>query len=241
VPTSFDVVAPPWAPFLDDGGEVGDVDRQIATMLSSLVGPGGERVDWEQVARVGQPPEETDRDAFDGFARELGIARFARRVLDGDPHAWIEALASYRARIRPPVPVAYRIAVEDDLSVRVAVELPPPDAVAARTRESVTQRRSRYEELCCAIVLAFAYDTFRILPPRADSVYVTGFRHEVDPATGHPRVAILLRLATDRASLDAIDLSSVTPSATFEYLGGASKRARAELVPLAFAATADQM
>jgi hypothetical protein len=71
-------------------------------------------------------------------------------------------------------------------------------------------------------------------------VYVTGYRTETDRATGHPRTAILLRLATDRASLEAIDLSSVTPSATFEYLGGASKRERAELVPLAFAA-ADQL
>ena len=90
-------------------------------------------------------------------------------------------------------------------------------------------------------MLAFAYDTFRILPPRVDSVYVTGFSRDVDPATGHPRVAILLRLATDRASLDAIELASVTPSATFEYLGGASKRVRAELVPLAFANAADEI
>ncbi|HEX6750671.1 MAG TPA: hypothetical protein VF092_25515 [Longimicrobium sp.] len=193
------------------------------------------RVAWEAVADPGpQPHDEGDDDGLDAYARRLAVARFARRVLEPDPHAWIEALYSYRERIRLPVDPAFTVAVEADLALRLSVELPPPSIVAPGPREAAAQTRARYDELCCGIVLAFACDTFRLLPPAADSVYVTGYRVETNPATGHPHYAVMLRLATDRDSLEAIDLARAKPSAALEHLGGAANRQRGELVPLAF-------
>ncbi|HSU13063.1 MAG TPA: hypothetical protein VLK66_03110 [Longimicrobium sp.] len=232
----------PSVPAALDGGvapEMGDEEQgdEDASPLAHLAGPRAFlRVAWEALTEPGPPPDddELDRDAADEYARRFAVARFARRVLEPDPHAWVEALVTYRERIRLPVAVPFRVAVEPDLQVRLALELPAPALVPPRPRETATQHRARYDELCCGIVLAFACDTFRLLPPAADQVYVTGCRVETNPATGHPHHAILLRLATDRASLDAIDLARASASAAFEHLGGAARRQRGELLPLAF-------
>ncbi|HEV7589412.1 MAG TPA: hypothetical protein VGO40_14955 [Longimicrobium sp.] len=190
------------------------------------------RIGWEETANPGPPPADAeDQDAADAYARSFALARFARRVVEGDPHAWIEALASYWGKVPLPFDVPCSVAVEDDLSIRIGLDLPSPSAPGARASRS--ERDARYVETCCRVVLTLAADVFRVLPA-ADSLYVTAARAEADPATGHPRRAILLRLATDRASLAAINLAAVTPSASFEHLGGALRRERGELVPLAF-------
>lgn len=213
----------------DDGGHGGMADDPS---LARVLAPNALlRVAWPALADPGPAPDPEDQDAMEEYARHLAIARFARRVLEGDPYAWVEALASYRERIRLPVPVRSTVRVEDGGSLRVGIQLPPADGVPVRRGKDAA--RTRYDDLCSGILLAFAYDAFRVLPPAADALYLVGYRHETDPATGHPRYAILLRLATDRASVDALDLSRATPSAAFDYLGGAARKERGELVPLA--------
>jgi len=193
------------------------------------------RVGWEEIADPGPPPADPgDAEAADAYARGFALARFARRVVDGDPHAWIEALVSYWGRVPLPFDVPCAVAVEDGPSVRIGLDLPPPSAVDAGPRATRGERHALYAETCCRVVLTLAADAFRVLPAAADSVYVTAARAEVDPATGHPRRAILVRLATDRASVAALDLDGVTPSSALEHLGGALRRERGELVPLAF-------
>ncbi|HET7232209.1 MAG TPA: hypothetical protein VFJ16_19535 [Longimicrobium sp.] len=191
-------------------------------------------VAWEEVANPGPAPSPADEEAMEAYARAYATARFARRVLEGDPHAWIEALASYRERMRLPLPVRSTLRAQEDGSLRAAIELPGPGAIPKRRGETLAARRARYDDLCSGILLAFACDAFRVLPPAADSLYLVGYRREADPATGHPRHAILMRLATDRASLGALDLSRATPSAAFEYLGGAARKTKSELQPLAY-------
>jgi hypothetical protein len=192
------------------------------------------RVDWASAADPGPAPPADDEEAFHAYARAFATARFARRVLDGDTHAWVEALASYRERFRLPGQVRSTIRPEDDGSLRIGVELPAPGSVAGRRGDTRSGPRTRYDDLCAGILLAFACDAFRVLPPAADSLYMVGYRREADPATGHARYAILMRLATDRASLEGLDLARATPSAAFEHLGGAAKQAKGELVALAY-------
>jgi len=221
----------------------GDPGDGEASPLAHLAGPRSfVRVAWDAVADPGPPPEDAeDRDAADEYARRFAVARFARRVLEPDPAAWVEALVTYRERIRLPVAVPFRVEVEPELRVRLALELPAPALLAPRPRETAARRRARYDELCCGIVLAFAADTFRILPPAADQVYVTGYRVETNPATGHPRTAVLLRLAADRASLESIDPARAAAPAAFEHLGGAARREGGELVALAFEDVAERV
>lgn len=193
------------------------------------------RVGWEETSDPGpEPAENADPEVLDAYARRVALARFARRVLAPDPHAWIEALVTFWARVPLPVAVPYTVTVEDDLTVRAVLEMPPRSIVEPQPGETVTGARSRYADLCCRLVLTLAADAFRILPPAADTVYVTAGRMETNPATGHPHRAVLLRLATDRASLAAVELEIATPSSAFQHLGGAARFERGELVPLAF-------
>lgn len=221
---------------LDDASTVEEGEARPANgPLAHLFSPRTSvRVAWETVANVGPAPSEDDEETFHEYTRALAAARFARRVLDGDPHAWVEALASYRERFRLPGQVRSTIRAEDDGSLRIAVELPAPDAVSNPRGGTRSELRARYHDLCSGILLAFACDAFRVLPPAADSLYLVGYREETDPATGHARHAILLRLATDRASLEALNLSRATPSAAFEYLGGAARKDKGELAALAY-------
>jgi hypothetical protein len=192
------------------------------------------RIAWEAEASPGPPPaEDGDPDVVEAYARSFALARFARRVIDGDPHAWIEAMVSYWGRIPLPFDVSCGVAVEEGLAIRIAVDLPRPSGREHAPRGSRIEQ-TRYAETCCRLVLTLAEDVFRILPAAADLLYVTASREEVNPATGHPRRAILLRLATDRTSLSALNLAAVTPSAAFENLGGAFRRDRFELVPVAY-------
>lgn len=241
---SFVAGPPPGAartgsPWLTDGGDGGDggvMDGDPS--LARVLAPNAPlRIEWESAADPGPPPPLDDDEAMEAYARAFATARFARRVLEGDPYAWAEALASYRERMRLPLPVRSTIRPEAGGSLRAALELPPPDVLPARRGETRTEARARYNDLCTGTLLAFACDAFRVLPPAADSLYLVGYRHETDPATGHPRYAILLRLATDRASLEALDLSRATPSAAFEYLGGAVRKSNGEPVPLAYETT----
>jgi hypothetical protein len=171
---------------------------------------------------------------MEAYARSFALARFARRVIDGDPHAWIEALVSYWGKVPLPFDVPCSVVVEDGVSIRIGVDLPQPSALEHGLRESRSERHARYVEACCRLVLTLADDAFRILPSSADLLYVTASRAEANPATGHPRRAILLRLATDRTSLSALNLTAATPSAAFENLGGALRRDHFELVPVAY-------
>ncbi len=233
-PPPIDAPGHPWAQ------EEGDVDEPSSVWEAVDAPAASLRVGWEEAADPGPPPAPGDDDAADDYARRFAVARFARRVLEGDPHAWVEALVSYRDRIRLPVAVRSTVRAEDDGSLRIAVELPFPDT-AARRGATRAERMARHDELCSGVLLAFACDTFRVLPREADSVYVLGYRRENDPATGHPRFAILMRLATDRGSMEAIDLSRATPSAAFEHLGGAVQKVRGELVALAHETDAERL
>lgn len=230
----------PWAhaaTTTNDSAAAGDEEPRMAeaSPLAHLFAPGTSlRVDWETVADPGPAPSTDDQDAFQAYARAFAAARLARRVLGGDPHAWAEVLASYRERLRLPGQVNSTIRPDVPGSLRIGVELPSPESVSGRRGDTRQELRARYQDLCSGILLAFACDAFRVLPPAADSLYLVGYRKEPDPATGHRRYAIVLRLATDRTSLDALDLARATPSAAFEYLGGAAKTETGELVPLAY-------
>jgi len=193
------------------------------------------RIAWEAEADPGPPPADTaDHDLMEAYARRFALARFARRMIEGDPHAWIEALVSYWGKVPLPFDVPCRLTVEDGPAVRVGLDLPTPGALEHGPRASKSERSAAHVEACCGVVLTLAADAFRILPTTVDFLYVTAAREETDLATGHPRRAILLRLATDQASLAALNLASVTPSMALEHLGGALRRERGELVPLAY-------
>jgi hypothetical protein len=207
---------------------------ETRTQPNGLAERASPRIAWAEMVEPGTAPDPEDRDAFEAYARHFAVARFARRVLAPDPHAWVEALVTYREYIRLPVDVPFRVSVEPDLSVRLVLELPAPSAIPPLTRETVAQQRARYAELCARVALTFADEAFRLLPPAADSVYVTAYRAEANPATGHPRNAILLRLATDRASMADVDLAHASATAAFAHLGGALQLQRGELIPLAF-------
>ncbi|MBV9107966.1 MAG: hypothetical protein JO306_00990 [Gemmatimonadetes bacterium] len=208
----------------------------------SAAGRDSLRIEWDGRADPGPAPADAeDLDAADDYARRVAHARFARRVLERDPHAWVEVLVSYRDRIRLPVDVPFRVSVEPDLSIRLALELPAPPAVPPLPRGTVEEQRTRYAELCCWIALTFAADVFRLLPLTADSVYVTAYRRETNPATGDPRCGILLRLATDRQSVEDADLAHASATAAFADLGGALQLQRGELVPLAFEDDAERI
>jgi hypothetical protein len=212
-------------------------DREPVAPVPGFLARESARIGWEETSNPGPPPADADdAEAVDAYARSFALARFARRVVDGDPHAWLEALVSYWGRVPLPFDVPCSVAVEDGQSVRIGLDLPPVSEMDAGPRSSRGERHTLYLESCCRVVLTLAADVFRILPAAADSVYVTAGRAEVDPATGHPRRAILVRLATDRASVAALDLDRVTPSSALEHLGGALRRERGELVPLAFEA-----
>ena len=234
-----DVTGPPWASATgtpDDSSAMGDGEAWLAdgSPLAHLFAPGTSlRIEWESAADPGPAPSPDDEDRYYAYTRAFAAARFARRVLDGDTHAWAEALASYRERFRLPGQVRSTVRPEEDGSLRIAVELPGSDSVPTRRGDTRSELRARYLDLCAGTLLAFACDAFRVLPSAADSLYLVGYRKETDPATGHGRYAVLLRLATDRASLEALDLSRATPSAAFEYLGGAARKEKDELVALA--------
>lgn len=202
-----------------------------------LVGRERGEVDWTTRANPGKAPDEEDVDAFDAFARRVAIARFAKRIVEGDRAAWSEVLMEELSNEELPFGFSFDFGIEGDSDrVRISVELPPLDIVPEETDGEVMgarRRRDIHEDVCRALVLRVAHEVYRVIP-EADDLVLTGYRGERDPKTGQRARAILVKFATDRDNFSQIDLDHVDPSDALEYLGGASTKRRGLLVPLGY-------
>jgi hypothetical protein len=151
----------------EEWGDAADREREAAAPVPRSLARESARIGWEDTANPGPPPADAgDPDAADAYARSFALARFARRVIDGDPHAWIEALVSYWGRVPLPFDVPCSVTIEDGRSVRIGLDLPPSSDVDSALRSSRSERNALYLESCCRVVLTLAADVFRILPPR---------------------------------------------------------------------------
>lgn len=192
-------------------------------------------IDWRERAfwlAAPAPDPDEDPDAFDAYSRRLGQARFARRMVEGDRAAWEEVLREELYNEDLPFGFAFEWSIDEGTDrIRVGVELPSPELLD-ELELSVTKSRELYEDVCCAILIRFAHEIFRVIPD-ANDVHLTGYRSGRSLATGKLVREIYLRLATDRDSFGNLELDHVDPSTSFEGLGGAKKTKRGELQPIA--------
>lgn len=191
-------------------------------------------IDWHEralwLAEPAPDPDE-DPDGFELYARRIGQARFAKRMVEGDRAAWEEVLREELYNEDLPFDFAFEWSIDEGTDrIRVGVELPPPELLE-ELELSVTKARELYEDVCCAILIRFAHEIFRVIPD-ANDVHLTGYRSGRSPATGKLVREIYLRLATDRDSFSHLELDHVDPSTSFEGLGGAKKTKRGELQPI---------
>ncbi len=191
-------------------------------------------IDWNERARwLNVPrPEEDDDEAFNTYVFKFAIARFAKRMVDGDKAAWSEVIREELLNEELPFGFAFSWGIDEQTGIiHVEIEL-PEIAVVTIVGLKTKQASELYEDVCCALVLRFSHEIFRSIPEATD-IYLTGYIPSRDPATGHPARNIYLRLVVDRESFTAIDLDYVDPSTAFESLGGSSRTKRGELVPIA--------
>jgi len=191
-------------------------------------------VDWnERASWLDAPrPAEGDEEAFDAYAFKIAAARFAKRMVEGDKAAWSEVIREELLNEQLPFGFAFGWGIDESTGIiHVEIELPTTEAVAV-TGLGTTKIRELYEDVCCALVLRFAYEIFRVIPEATD-IYLSGYISSRDPATGHPARDIYLRVMVDRESFTNIDLDYVDPSSAFEGLGGSKRTRRGELVPIA--------
>lgn len=190
-------------------------------------------VDWNERARwLDDPRPEEDDEAFDAYVFKIAAARFAKRMVEGDKAAWSEVIREELLNEQLPFGFAFSWGIDESTGIiHVEVELPSADTVAI-TGLGTTKARELYEDVCCALVLRFAHEIFRVIPDATD-VYLSGYTSIRDPATGQPAHNIYLRLMVDRDSFSKIDLDYVDPSSAFEGLGGSKRTRRGELVPIA--------
>jgi hypothetical protein len=143
-----------------------------------------------------------------------------------------------------PVPLVFEIEFESATTVRIELALPDLDDVpteltsltkTGKLSSKAISRRDRvglYEDLCTGLALRVVYEIFRVLPT-AQQIELFGTVDGIDPATGHSREFVTLRLLTTREVCGRLDLDHVDPSAAFEGLGGEfSLRRSGQLEPL---------
>lgn len=191
-------------------------------------------VDWnERACWLDAPcPAEDDEEAFNAYVFKIAAARFAKRMVEGDKAAWSEVIREELLNEQLPFGFAFGWGIDESTGIiHVEIELPSTDTVAVAGL-GTTKARELYEDVCCALVLRFAYEIFRVIPEATD-IYLSGYMSSRDPATGHPARNIYLRVMVERESFTNIDLDYVDPSTAFEGLGGSKRTRRGELVPIA--------
>lgn len=191
-------------------------------------------VDWNERAHwLDAPrPAEDDEEAFNTYVFKIAAARFAKRMVEGDKAAWSEVIREELLNEQLPFGFAFSWGIDESTGIiHVEVELPNKEAVAIAELGTI-ETRALYEDVCCALVLRFAHEIFRVIPEATD-IYLSGYISSRDPATGHPARDIYLRIMVDRESFAKIDLDYVDPSTAFEGLGGSKRTKRGELVPIA--------
>lgn len=186
-----------------------------------------ERAGWLNVPR----PEEEDDEAFNAYVFKFAVARFAKRMVEGDKAAWSEVIREELVNEQLPFDFAFSWGIDEQTGIiHVEIELPETAAVAVvglKTKKAC----ELYEDVCCALVLRFAHEIFRVIPEATD-IYLSGYISSRDLATGHSARNIYLRVMVDRESFTAIDLDYVDPSTAFEGLGGSKRTKRGVLVPI---------
>jgi hypothetical protein len=191
-------------------------------------------VDWNERARwLDVPrPDEDDEEAFNSYVFKFAVARFAKRMVEGDKAAWSEVIREELLNEQLPFGFAFSWGIDEKTGIiHVEIELPDTATVAViglKTKKT----RELYEDVCCALVLRFAHEIFRVIPEATD-IYLSGYLSARDLATGHLARNIYLRMMVDRESFAAIDLDYVDPSTAFEGLGGSKRTKRGELIPIA--------
>lgn len=191
-------------------------------------------VDWNERARwLDAPrPAADDEEAYDAYVFKFSAARFAKRMVEGDKAAWSEVIREELLNEQLPFGFAFSWGIDESTGIiHVDIELPGTDTVAIADL-GLAKARELYEDVCCALVLRFAHEIFRVIPEATD-IYLSGYTSSRDPATGHPARNVYLRLMVDRESFNKIDLDYVDPSSAFEGLGGSKRTRRGELVPIA--------
>ncbi len=187
-----------------------------------------ERARWLDVPR----PEEDDEEAFNSYVFKFAVARFAKRMVEGDKAAWSEVIREELLNEQLPFGFAFSWGIDEKTGIiHVGIELPNTATVAVVGLKA-KKTRELYEDVCCALVLRFAHEIFRVIPEATD-IYLSGYLSERELATGHWAHNIYLRVMVDRESFAAIDLDYVDPSTAFEGLGGSKRTRRGELVPIA--------
>ena len=191
---------------------------------------------WAEAA-PGDDVSSDDPDEFEEYARRAALARFARRMVEGDRAAWSEVLQTELSNEEVPFGFAFDFAVEEDTDrIHVAIELPEqsviPDPIDGRVMGKL-KVRNIYEDVCCGLALRVVHEIFRVIP-EANDIVVTGYRNAPDPSTGAPARIILLKFATDRESFSELNLDTVDPSDAYQHLGGVSRKNRGALQPLGY-------
>ena len=224
-------------------------DREyVARLLRILIDRQRDSIDWAIRAKTldQEPPDSTDADLFDEFARAYGRARFAKRIVEGDRSAWCEVLYDEISNEKLPFEFSFDFSVDEATSgIELTIELPDVDVVPTRASRALKNGgisyrklpprmiRDLYQDVCCALVLRIVHEIYRVLP-EADTLHVKGLRLEPDPRTGRIRRAVYVQFRTQRERFCDLDLDHVDPSEAFSYLGGASSKKRGMMEPLEF-------
>jgi hypothetical protein len=178
-----------------------------------------------------------DPDEFEEYARRAALARFARRMVEGDRAAWSEVLQTELSNEEVPFGFAFDFSVEEGTDrVHIAIELPEqtiiPDHIDGQVMGKL-KVRDIHDDVCCGLALRVVHEIFRVIP-EADDIVVSGYRNSPDPRTGAPARMILLKFATDRESFSELNLDTVDPSDAYHHLGGVSRKKRGALQPLGY-------
>jgi hypothetical protein len=144
-----------------------------------------------------------------------------------------------------PVPLVCDVSLDSIDVIDIELTLPDLDAIPEESSKVTStgvlslhamaqrDRTALYKTLCAGMALRLVYDAFRVLS-MVTRARVTGFTSDVDPATGHEREFVALRVSATRAEFGALALDNLEPVAALEGLGGELNCDRAgKLTPLA--------
>jgi restriction system protein len=90
---------------------------------------------------------------------------------------------------------------------------------------SLKDQKLRYTSATCAVALRTVHEVFEAdRSEKIQSILLTVFTSEIDPATGHRADIALARVACDRGQFLALNLANVDPAAALDGLGATISR-----------------
>ncbi len=169
---------------------------------------------------------------------------------EGDPGALEEYISIVLSNsVYPAIfPVGHEFQFNGpDAELSLQVDIPRPDAVPSeklfkytRTTDTISSTplpkkalKDRYANAVAQVILRSVHEIFEAdRGGIVETISVTVGVRTVDPATGHDQFVPLAQLATDRSTIESLDLSRVDAQATLRHLRGAISSAPYDLAPL---------